>query len=409
MAKTLISFLGTGLAEKQDGTKLREYRKATYSYESKVIGESPFVSSLLMDYFQFDNIILIGTVKSMWEAVYHYYCEKNNFEFDLYMYIELADKIDKANNQTNLNVLDLSEVRKVIGQNSDAVLIPYGLNRVEQIEIFKTISETFKRFNDGDEIILDVTHSFRSLPLFATTIINYFQSLTEKKIQFEKVYYGMLDAMREFDGIAPIVDISTAVELQKWTTAAYSFKEYGKGKLLADLLGGDEGDMIKIFSDAVNINYLNEIKARLTNFQQFSQKKLSNEFAQWVVPEVLASFAKRLQKVGGSNWKFQFELSQWHYERENFSSAYIVFVESILTFVCEHNGWKLDEKPKREAAKKLIIEKDFLNLKAIYTQANKPRNNIAHNLNRRVNRTNTDIQNLGKMLKKFSKIVNQIN
>ncbi len=406
MAKTLISFLGTGPAEKSDGTKIREYRKAKYSIDGKVIGESSFVSSILMDHFQFDNLILIGTVKSMWEAVYHYYCEKNNVEFNWETYANLEEVIENANHQTSTQILDLTQVKTVLGENSDAILIPYGLNREEQVKIFSAIEHALNHFQDGDEIILDVTHSFRSLPLFTTSIINYIQSLTYKNIKFEKVYYGMLDAMREFDGIAPIVDISTAVELQKWTTAAYSFKEYGKGKLLADLLGGDEGDMIKIFSDAVNINYLNEIKARLTNFQQFSQKKLGNEFAQWVVPEVLASFAKRLQKVGGSNWKFQFELSQWHYERENFSSAYIVFVESILTFVCEHNGWKLDEKPKREAAKKLIIEKDFLNLKAIYTQANKPRNNIAHNLNSRVNRTNTDIQNLGKMLKKFSKIVN---
>lgn len=403
MAKTLISFLGTGPNKKEDGAQIREYRKAKYSIDGQVVGESSFVFSVLMDYYQFDSIILIGTVKSMWEAVYHYYCDKNGVEFDWDEYAKLEEFIENANHNTSLT-LDLSKVREALGGNSDAILIPYGLNRREQVEIFTSIEQTLQKFQDGDEIILDVTHSFRSLPLFASSVINYIQSLTDKNLKFEKVYYGMLDAMREFDNIAPIVDISTAIELQKWTTAAYSFKEYGKGKLLADLLGGDEGEMIKIFSDAVNINYLNEIQIRLTNFQDFSQKELTNEFAQWVVPEVLAAFTKRLQKAGQSQWRFQYELSKWHYERENYSAAYIVFVESIVTYVCEENDWKWNSFTKREEAKEKIKENIF-GLSDLHKEANLIRNNIAHNLGARGNKVNNDIESFKSLQKMFLKLI----
>lgn len=404
MSKTLISFLGTGQVQNSNGTKMREYRKTKYSIDGEVVGESSFVFSLLMDHYKFDNIILIGTVKSMWEAVYHYYCEKNNVECDYDEYFKLAEVIENANHQSELHILDLSKVKEVLGQNSEALVIPYGLNRKEQIEIFNTVSSAFERFEKGDEIILDVTHSFRSLPLFATSLINYIQSFSDKDIHFNKVYYGMLEVMGEHDGIAPIVDISTAVELQNWTTAAFSFKEYGKGSLLADLLGDEEGKIIKIFSDAVNINYLNEIRTRLANFQQFSEKKLTNEFAQWVVPKVLASFTERLQKVGNSQWRFQFELSQWHRERENYSAAYIVFVESIITFVCEAKSWNWMETNKREEAKKEIVSHNYKDLRKIYTDANLPRKNIAHNLNRRGNKVQEDIENLDKLQKEFLKI-----
>lgn len=402
MSKTLISFLGTGPIENQDGTKLREYRKAKYSINGEIVGESSFVSSVLMDYFEFDHIILIGTVKSMWEAVYEYYCKKNNKEFDLDEYITLADTIDSANHKTKIDELDLTIVRNVLGVNSSAVLIPYGLTRKEQIIIFKTVEQSLSRFREGDEIILDVTHSFRSLPLFTTSIINYIQSLSDKKIIFQKVYYGMLDAMREFNGIAPIIGISTAVELQNWTTAAYSFKEYGKGSLLADLLGGDSGKMIQIFSDAVNINYLNEIKTKLTNFQEFSEGELSNEFAQWVIPEVLSSFTKRLQRTGNSQWRFQYELSIWHREKENFGSAYIVLVESMVTYVCEKNNWDWGKFQSRERAKSKIKENIF-GLRNSHKKANQIRNNIAHNLNRRGNKVSEDIKSLIKLQRDFLK------
>ncbi len=407
MARILISFLGTGRATKEDGTSIREYRKAKYSIDGKVVGESSFVSSVLMDHFQFDHLILIGTCKSMWEAVYEYYCDKNGKQFKMDTYVDLADSIEGANHQTNPDEFDVSGVISVLGDGSDAIVIPYGLNRKEQMIIFSRIGNAFEQFRKGDEIILDVTHSFRSLPLFTTSIINYFQSLSNNHIVFSKIYYGMLDAMSELNYVAPIIDISTAVELQNWTTAAYSFKEYGKGAMLADLLGGDEGKIIKIFSDAVNINYLNEIKSKLTNFQQLAENEFDSEFAQWVVPDVLKSFTERLQRVGNSHWRFQFELSRWHREKQNYSSAYIVFVEGIITFVCEQEGWDWKQSDIRQEAKKALTSRNAYELRKVYTNANKSRNNIAHNLDRRSNQTGNDISNLGVLQKEFLKLVKQ--
>lgn len=407
MSKTLISFLGTGGKLNKEGQVIREYRTAKYSIEGKFAGESSFVTSVLMDHFAIDNLILIGTVKSMWEEAYRYFCEKNNRPIDVDYYVELSDQIDRANYQTSLSELSLKPLEESLGKNLKVVVIPYGLNKAEQVVIFKSLSETFSQLEPDHEIILDITHSFRSLPLFSTSVIQYLQSLSEKKLHFSKIYYGMLDAMREFDGVAPIIDISATVELQRWSTAAYSFKKYGKGSLLADLLGGEEGEMIKIFSDAVNINYLNEIRTRLANFQQFSDKKMTNEFAQWVVPKVLSSFTKRLQKAGNSQWRFQFELSQWHRERENYSSAYIVFVESILTYVCEEKGWNWKEENKRNEAKKEIVSNNYKDLRKLYQAANGPRKNIAHNLNRRGNKVNEDIENLEVLQKDFLKLTNK--
>ena len=407
MAKILISFLGTGPISLSNNSK-REYRKAAYSIDGIGVGESSFVASILYDHFKFDGLYLIGTSKSMWEEVYLYFSEKKSVDIDDEAYFNLANIVASANHLTNSETIDLSVIDNLLGPKSKTLCIPYGLNREEQIQIFSKLGKLFKSLEPNDEVILDVTHSFRSLPLFATSVINYFRSLS-KEIKFEKVYYGMLDAMSEFDNIAPIIDISTTIEMQNWTTAAYSFKEYGKGKLLSDLLDGDDGKIVKTFSDAVNINYLNEIKTKLVNFKKKSDVGFDNAFANWVVPEVLELFTSRLYKSIKRQSFFQFELSLWHTEKENYSSAYIVLVESIITFGCEQKKVNWKEKASRDNIRDKIMKENLLGLKDIYTNTNKRRKNIAHNVQGRQNLVKEDIEYLKEAQKTFKSILNNAN
>lgn len=421
MAKLLISFLGTGRSSQQGNSAIREYSLAKYSVEGEIAGESSFVSSVLMEHYNYDGLLLIGTAKSMWEEVYRYYSEKQGLTIDEDYYLELAVAIESATHATDVDAIDLGLVRKVLGENSNAIIISYGLNKEEQLEIFKRLGELFKTLEKDDEVALDITHAFRSLPLIAMSMINYFHSLTDKQVSFNHIYYGMLEAMREFNNVAPIVDVSTSLELQKWTTAAYAFKEYGKGAMLADLLGGEEGKMIEIFSDTVNLNYLSEIQQRLTNFRDSASKGFDNEFAQWVVPQVLSSFTKRLFKAGNKQYIFQYELSVWHKEKQNYASAYIVLAESIVTYLCSMAGVAWLEKDNREAAKAFIQnyhdpkkDKSFYldlsldvqeELRKHYKKINDIRNNIAHNLSRRSNKAQADINYLEAVQNDIYKII----
>lgn len=395
----LISFLGTGSARE------RQYRKAKYSIEGKVLErEVPFVSSLISEHFKVDKQLIIGTAKSMWEELYRYTCEQKNLDLDEDFYISLSDEIQTKNHQSALDFFEVSKIETVLGNDSKCVMIPYGLNEPEQQIIFNRIEQALEGILENDsEIILDITHSFRSLPLFSTSVISYLNNVKDKKSKIVRVLYGMLDAIGEFDGVAPIVDITNTVVLNDWSTAAHAFKEYGKGYMLAALIGGKEAEMIRIFSDAVGINYMSEIQTRLTNFQQLSDAEIENEFGKRILPQVLKSFTQRLQKAGNKQYHFQFELAKWHFEKKNFSASFLVFVESIISYVCELEKLDWKQQKNRVEAKKHILK--HKKIQAIYQKVNIPRTNIAHNLSKRPDSMKKDIEMLEEQLKAFGKII----
>ena len=75
MAKILIAGLGKGIKEDE------KYRETNYSIEkgnneSIIYENESFITSALEKHFEIDKTIYIGTVGSMWDNLYSYYCDK---------------------------------------------------------------------------------------------------------------------------------------------------------------------------------------------------------------------------------------------------------------------------------------------------------------------------------------------
>lgn len=120
------------------------------------------------------------------------------------------------------------------------VEIPEGFNEEEIWQIFSKVYEVLE---EEDEITFDVTHSFRSIPLFSTVLFNYARVM--KKVEVKKIYYGAFEKlgpsyqvkeMPEDERIAPIIDMTSIVHLQKTTIAASDFMKFGKMGSLAEVL-----------------------------------------------------------------------------------------------------------------------------------------------------------------------------
>ncbi len=407
MAKILVSFIGTGRINSKNESG-REYQTATYSFNGEE-RKSPFIASVLGEFLQVDDYYLFGTMKSMWEAVYSHFCTQKQIEIDENYSFELYEKCESANYTTNLDNDFFKKMETVLGKKSKVLPIHYGLNNEEIKLNFEIFAKAFSHLQDGDVIYLDITHSFRSLPLFATTALSFIQDVSDKKVSLGGIYYGMLDASREFDNKVPIIDISYISELQSWIKGAYAFSNFGNGFLISDLLKDTNktaSEKIAEFSKVLSMNYLHEVKTQVSILTNLANNDYSGP-EKLVLPRVFKEFTKRFTKLTKLS-EYQFELSKWHFDKKNYSLSYLCLIEAIITFVCEkENKDTKNEIMRNEVKGSILNNSEYSTIKEIYVTANKSRKSAAHVIEdtkekskKAVSDLNTFQQSFSKMLKK---------
>lgn len=328
MAKVLISFVGTGAFNER-----REYRTATYEMEGKQ-NTTSFMAAALTDMCQVDKVILIGTPHSMWEEVYRYFSEKNNRECKDDIYYEIGDFCEKATAETVPEIPRKKEIEEAVG-NAHIALIKYGITESEIEENIETILKLQDQFSNGDEIIVDITHSFRSLPLLIMNLLIYLKNVSRKGISISHVYYGMLEVARE-KGFAPIVDLKNVLNITDWIVGAYSFSEYGNAYKIAELLKGTDNELasrLKHFSDDMNLNHLDALEDESVKLRSLKKKEYS-PMAEMIVKPVIDDFMKSLGNTNGNPALFQYRLARWQFDHMNYASSFMSAQESIITYEC---------------------------------------------------------------------------
>ncbi|WP_455584489.1 TIGR02221 family CRISPR-associated protein [Bacteroides sp.] len=371
MAKVLISFLGTAQPN------IRQYRVAQYRFNDGSEFQSSFIASALRSHYQIDKMILLGTVKSMWEEVYRTFSNDINEQ----IYFELSEHCLSANANSKLYLPHQNKIEEALGNNSKAILIKYGLNEEEIQYNSTTILQLEHYLSSGDELYIDITHSFRSLPLFLMNSLIYMQNVSRKHINICHISYGMLDVTAEL-GYTPVVELKSLLQVNDWISGAYSFFEFGNAYKISRLLEEGYKDisqrLIK-FSNVKNLNHLHGIEMQIQELQAIKNRELPL-IAQLVVFPVIEEFLSHFKNCS-SHSRFQYKLACWYYEKRHYSSAYIVFVEAIISYICECNMWDETSKEERENAKKALLNNNrFQQLRHIYIQVNNIRKQIAHNL-----------------------------
>ncbi|ACV24782.1 TIGR02221 family CRISPR-associated protein [Methanocaldococcus fervens] len=241
MAKILIFPLGVG--DTNENIYKRTYIPIKYRIGNKEI-EDRFIISVLIDYLKVDKVIIVGTSRSMWENLYKHYAELVN-EFDEEYWRNIGEKVGKSENEScYISEDDLKKIEEVIDKylkkinpnatgGSKCKIIKYGSNENEILENFDIFMGMIEEINEGDEIYLDITHSFRSIPLFMYLMLEFVQYL-KKDVRLKGLYYGMLDAYKR--NYATIVDLSPLFEISYWIKGMYDFTNYGNNYLISKLL-----------------------------------------------------------------------------------------------------------------------------------------------------------------------------
>lgn len=307
------------------------------------------------------------------------------------------------------------------------VSIPNGKNEDEMWKIFETL---YDKIEDEDELYIDLTHSFRYIPMLVMVFSNYVKFLKHAKVVH--ISYGNYEE-RDENNIAPIIDLLPLSALQDWTAAADQYLTSGNVEKLnalylpilksrlRDTRGRDQdATMLRGFL----VHFDNLIKDRLT----CQGKKIieSKELCQVIkdlqtlksipIPEpfkpILDEISKSLSDFDvNANVTNGFRAAQWSFDNGLYQQSVTLLQETIVCYVCScenldwsnltiretvssafaiasmnipENNWILrgntdDEKvSNKELINRLIANKQLLTLKDNYAYLSEIRNQYNH-------------------------------
>lgn len=260
--KVLISFLGTGnyVPVYYTWTDERnvEPRKCTPNHKNKFVQEA-IAAKLCKNWTANDCIMVFRTTQSN---------EKNWIDRTI-----INDKGDHEEIQGLKSALEgisfanggklkcLINPKTDNANESDDYIIPTGLDQ-PKTELEEIFNQVFSKLNEDDEIYFDVTHAFRTIPLFATVLFNYSKFL--KGTALKAIYYGAYEKLNSETHEAPIANLIDIVHLQAINNAAASFRDFGNMGAFSNILLGDSDvdEDIQDISDALK---------NLDNYMQICQ------------------------------------------------------------------------------------------------------------------------------------------
>lgn len=409
MSKILISSIGVG--DKKESS----YRVLDYSIDGKVYTGKKFIADVLCEHVKIDKLFLVGTKKSIWDAVYKEFGGNDEDEFKIY---EAKENNEVINCMSTIT----AQIDKRLGVNgSKCFIIEYGVDEGQLWSNFNQFLKIFNEISKGDEVYLDITHSFRSLSLMSFVMSEFYANTRDYNINIKGVYYGMIDIMAENNNVAPIVDLKIFFELLEWSKAIKNLKKFGNGYDLMLLVEKSNQPTTIVnsytdFSYALSMSDLGAI--------QKSVKSLSSEIFDFNCPDgVILSIVSKDIKEFVDIFKqekisdLQLELAEWYSNNKNYAMAYLTLPEAALSIVCEQNGRDPLKKDYREDAKRSLIGYIYMRqehdprkkkLAETYRIVNSIRVNIAHKLDKESQKSRSrprdSVKNLPEYIKKIKEM-----
>ena len=114
-------------------------------------------------------------------------------------------------------------------------------------EIWRIFDAVVAKLQTDDNIYFDVTHAFRSIPLFSIVLFNYSKFMMDTKLvsimygAFEKLGPAFKVKEQPVDTrVAPVIDLTNIARLQEYNQVASSLKDFGKAKKLKDAIAANQ-------------------------------------------------------------------------------------------------------------------------------------------------------------------------
>ncbi len=289
MKKILILTLGTG----NNTVGARGYLTTTYLLNGREYKDTSYIAVPLICEYRPDEIVIIGTVHSGWSSFYSAFklnvdnkSVEDNSDTNLRILSEYEDS-DKYGKDTtsdeligiaeritdiyrnNLSFGYLIEEESLYSPEIHVMLLRYGMNDMELAENYSLLAglKGILDMNDS-EVAFDITHSFRSLPIYNISVLNYIKNCTTKPLRIAHVYYGNLEVRKENNDVAPIVDLVELINVLDMASGAREFVNTGNAVSLISGISPDEDGLIEAlrkFTLAIQLNSFLEIDKTLAS------------------------------------------------------------------------------------------------------------------------------------------------
>ncbi len=326
------------------------YEKCRYGKGDFIGTETPFVQKNLLEYLQ----------------------QKEGWNKEDQALVFLTDKARESNWDKGIESRYNGKVQKEVphiglekllldmGISYQAVSIPEGKDSGEMWNLFEVI---YEQLQEGDELYLDITNSFRYLPMLLVVLVNYAKLLKDVKVR--AIFYGNYEARDKETNIAPIMDLLPLSVLQDWTLATSDYLRYGQVGRLHELTETSIAPVMRNSEtrteDAVTLRqFVNKLKEmveeRITcRGQQIVDSKTLRTVemnANKIQEVMIVQFKPLFEKIKESLKDFDvrenvlncIKAAKWCFDNKLYQQATTLLEEGLITVLCQY--YQLDYTDK---------------------------------------------------------------
>lgn len=229
--------------------------------------------------------------------------------------------------------------------------------------VFQTI---YDKLQEGDELYIDITHSFRYLPMLLLVLCNYAKFLKQTKVVH--ISYGNYEAKAP---VKPLVDLMPLVEVQDWTFAASDFLRNGRTASFTALVKERIQPILKATKgqdeDARALRlFLNRLEPLSQSLTSVRGKAIIdggifrdlNDSAQNLKNTLIPAMAPLIDKIKDSfsdfaptpNIENGFVAAQWCYDKQLYQQSITILQETLKGYTAEQAGYPCDEQRYQDLA-----------------------------------------------------------
>jgi len=242
----VLTFLGTG-----------DYKEVTYVWQEEKAVQTYLFPEAVTHIFEPEKLLVFVTETA-----------KNKLP---------CSSRHSAHNQTTPGPKEertyLEILQDRLGAIVEPVDIPEGRSEAELWKIFDRVVSTV---NEGDKIVLDITHAFRSIPMLVLAIAAYLRRT--KEVTVEHIVYGAYEARKPFnvppnpEDRAPIFDLTPLLDLLDWLSGAEFLLKRSDATLLAERLRNIHQRAWQSRSSNDDLpRYMQNVASKLQSFSQALQ------------------------------------------------------------------------------------------------------------------------------------------